>query len=124
MIFVLFKEFEFCNANCGYVSKFSRKGRGVNQGCPTSPIIYLYAGEILAHLLSANKDVRGVDIAFLQHILSQFADDMTSKQWITFVILWRKLRQISASRFHMKKLQCIEWVLFGRQRRVYILKRN
>ena len=73
--FLLFTHFEFCTVNNGYVSQFERKGRGVNQGYPASPVCYSYAKEIMSHMIGNNNDVRGVPIEYLKDILSQFADD-------------------------------------------------
>ena len=75
MLFALFSEFEFCNANNGHLSDFQLKGRGVNQGCPASPLCYIFAGEVMAHLIQGNNDIKGAPISQLCDILSQFADD-------------------------------------------------
>ena len=40
MIFLLFTEIEVCTLSNGYASKVLTKGRGCNQGCPCSPMVY------------------------------------------------------------------------------------
>ena len=75
LIMSLFTQFEVCTINNGYLSNFLVKGRGINQGCNASPLIYTYCGEILNHVVSGNRDIKGVPIETLKNVLSQFADD-------------------------------------------------
>ena len=76
---VFFNKFLFCTQNAGYHSNFHIKKRGINQGCPISPFIFLACGEILAHLLIYNPHVKGVRLgqSDVMHVISQFADDAT-----------------------------------------------
>ena len=74
-VFLLFNYFTICTKNNGYFSPFISKTWGVNQGCPASPSLYNLNGEIIAHLLKANTDVKGVTVNNVLNILSQFADD-------------------------------------------------
>ena len=75
LLFLLFTKFNFCTINAGHTSPFVRKERGVNQGCPASPLVWIYAGEILAHLVKGNDKIQGIPLKDLKDILSQFADD-------------------------------------------------
>ena len=75
MVMMLFKDIELCTINNGYLSKFFVKGRGINQGCPASPLIYSFCGEILNHLVAQNANINGVPFPNLKNLLSQFADD-------------------------------------------------
>ena len=72
---LLFTEMELCTTNNGFISDIFKKGRGINQGCPASPLIYSYCGEIMNHLMLQNPHVKGIDMTDLKNILSQFADD-------------------------------------------------
>ena len=75
ILMVLYNKLEMCTINNGWLSKFFQKGRGINQGCPASPLVYSYCGEILNHLLMLNNKVNGVPFDLLKNFLSQFADD-------------------------------------------------
>ena len=76
-IFLLFNDFYLCTQNNGYTSNFFRKGRGVNQGCNASPLIFILCGELMAHLIKQNINIKGITVYELEQILSQFADDTT-----------------------------------------------
>ena len=77
MLMLLFTDIELCTVNNGFLSLFLFKGRGINQGCLASPLIYSYCGEILNHLI-ADSNVRGVPYDELRNVLSQFADDTSA----------------------------------------------
>ena len=74
-MFLLFNGFEMCTQNSGFLSDIFNKTRGVNQGCPASPLIYNFCGEIMAHLLINNTNIKGIDMYGITNLLSQFADD-------------------------------------------------
>ena len=74
-IFLLFNDFNICTKNNGYFSKFTKKTCGVNQGCPASPGLYNLNGEVMAHMLLANSNIKGISVNNVLHVLSQFADD-------------------------------------------------
>ena len=75
MLMLLYNDLELCTINNGYLSEFFQKGRGINQGCPASPLVYSYCGEILNHLITANDNIKGIPYQALKNLLSQFADD-------------------------------------------------
>ena len=75
MLMLLFGDIQLCTVNNGYFSELLTKSRGTRQGCPASPLIYTYCGEIMAHLIEQNKDIRGISICNVENILAQFADD-------------------------------------------------
>ena len=85
MLSLLFSDVELCTISNGYTSKFLKKGRGTNQGDPSSPLIYSYCGEIMAHLILSNKDIRGIDLDGIKQVLSQFADDTAA--FLTYELL-------------------------------------
>ena len=49
--------------------------RGISQGCPISPILFIMAAELLAILLKTSTDIEGINIFDKKFIISQFADD-------------------------------------------------
>ena len=75
MLFLLYSNIELCTQNNGFISPFLWKKRGVNQGCPASPLVYTFCGECLAHLIQQNSSIKGISMYGLESLLSQFADD-------------------------------------------------
>ena len=75
MLMLLYNNIELCTINNGFTSDFMVKGRGINQGCPGSPLVYSFCGEILNHLVKLNTHIQGVPMPELRNLLSQFADD-------------------------------------------------
>ena len=75
MMFLLFNNIKLCTSSNGYTSNYFTKCRGTNQGDPASPLIYCFCGEIMAHLIAQNPNIKGIDLHGIKKILSQFADD-------------------------------------------------
>ena len=76
-IMLRYQDIESCVLNNGQASNFFAFERGVRQGCPHSPYIFLLCVEILAERIRTNKDVEGIFIKGNEIIVSQFVDDTT-----------------------------------------------
>ena len=50
---------------------------GVRQGCPLSPLLYLFVGQALASWLRAQPEL-GVQVAGRRHVCSMYADDTSA----------------------------------------------
>ena len=72
---LLFTNFRICTKNNGFFSTFFSKSQGVNQGCPVSPGCYNLCGEVMAHLLQQNAQIKGLQVHDVYNVLSQFADN-------------------------------------------------
>ncbi len=66
-----------CVTNNGNSTAFFPLGRGVRQGCPLSPLLFILAVEILACKLRSDQNVRGITINEEIFKISQLADDTT-----------------------------------------------
>ncbi|MEK6264009.1 MAG: reverse transcriptase family protein [Clostridium sp.] len=64
-----------CIINNGHISNFFKISRGLRQGCPLSPYLFIIVVEILAIMIRSNKKIQGVSINNNVHKLSQYADD-------------------------------------------------
>jgi exonuclease III len=63
--------------NNGHTSKPFNPTRGVRQGCPLSPILFVIAVELIAEKIRANSSIKGITVNGKEIKVSQFADDTT-----------------------------------------------
>ena len=63
--------------NNGWESNFFSVHRGVRQGCPLSPYLFILSVEILAKAIRKNADIKGLLVKDTETKLSQYADDTT-----------------------------------------------
>ena len=68
---------ESCIMNNGWACNFFSVHRGVRQGCPPSPYLFILSAEILAKAIRKNADIKGLLVKDTEIKLSQYADDTT-----------------------------------------------
>ena len=61
--------------NNGFISDWFQPQRGVRQGCPISPYLFIMAVELLAISIRENNNIRGIKILDREVKISQLADD-------------------------------------------------
>ena len=61
--------------NNGWVTQKIELGRGLRQGCPLSPYLFILVAEPLAHNIRTNENIKGLKINNKESKLSQYADD-------------------------------------------------
>ena len=61
--------------NNGWVTNSFQITRGLRQGCPLSPYIFILAVEPLAHNIRKNTNIKGLSVNNCRTKLSQYADD-------------------------------------------------
>ena len=59
----------------GYISKYFINSRGVRQGCPLSPYLFVICTEILNILIKSNDIIHGICIDGTHYKITQYADD-------------------------------------------------
>ena len=76
---ILLSNRSFCVKNGGYISKEYDMERGVRQGCPISPYMFLLVAEMLSLKINQSDEIKGIKILenYPSHKLKQFADDTT-----------------------------------------------
>ena len=64
--------------NAGYITDYFTVSRGVRQGCPLSPLLFILSVELLALKIRQEPNCKGIRLPNLQEAkISQFADDST-----------------------------------------------
>lgn len=63
--------------NNGHMTNFFEVKRGVRQGCPLSPYIFIICIELLSHEIANNRNIRGINIGDIEIRRTLFADDAT-----------------------------------------------
>ena len=72
---VLYSNVSSCVTNNGFISKFFNVSRGVRQGCPLSPYLFIICTEIVNTLINSNINIKGIYIDNTPIKISQYADD-------------------------------------------------
>ena len=71
----LYSNISSCVTNNGFASSHFPVERGVRQGCPLSPYLFIIAVETLAIAMRENEKIKGIKIGSKEPKKSQYADD-------------------------------------------------
>ena len=110
-----YRNIESCVLNNGWASNYFTPERGVRQGCPLSPYIFILCADVLANKIRASKDIKGITVCGNEIKISQYADDTTmildgSKKSFTSALLDLELfGEISGLRLNSKKTEIL-WI--------------
>ena len=74
---LFYTDAQSCVSNNGHSSDFFNINRGVRQGCPLSPYVFLLAIEVLYKNVVNDKNINGVLIQNKEIKYTAFADDAT-----------------------------------------------
>ena len=74
---VLYSNISSCIINNGFTSNYFAVGRGVRQGDPLSPLLFILGLEILACSIRKNDKIQGIQVDNWEVKLTLFADDLT-----------------------------------------------
>ena len=66
-----------CIINNGTTSRYFKINRGVRQGDPLSPYLFIIATEVLANAIKRNPAITGINIKNKEVEMTQYADDLT-----------------------------------------------
>lgn len=70
-------DIQSCVINNGWSTGFFELGRGVRQGCPLSPHIFILCAEVLASAIRKDNEFKGITVGSTECKLSQYADNTT-----------------------------------------------
>ena len=74
---LFYTDISSCVQNNGWSSDFFTLSRGVRQGCPLSPYLFILCAEVLGNAIRRDEEIRGIKISGTECKLSQYADDTT-----------------------------------------------
>ena len=73
----LYSNTESTVINNGFRTNWFKPSKGVSQGCPLSPYLFILSSEILLNKFRQDPNIKGIKIYENEIKLSQFADDTT-----------------------------------------------
>jgi exonuclease III len=76
-VHTIYNESVACVTNNGFASPFFTLERGVRQGCPLSPYLFIVVVELLANKIRKDTNIKGIKIGTMEIKLVQMADDTT-----------------------------------------------
>jgi hypothetical protein len=76
-VHTIYNESVACVTNNGFSSPFFGLQRGVRQGCPLSPYLFIMVVELLANKIRQDKNIKGIKVGSTEIKLVQMADDTT-----------------------------------------------
>ena len=74
---LLYSNISSCVTNNGHTTRFFPVERGVRQGCPVSPLLFILVAEMLANKVRSDGNIHGINIDDMVLKISQLADDTT-----------------------------------------------
>lgn len=72
---ILYTDIKACLQNNGWLSSGFNLSRGVRQGCPLSPYLFILCVELLAEDIRMNKEIEGITVNNIEIKICQYADD-------------------------------------------------
>ena len=102
-----------CITNNGFQSEFFPIKRGVHQGCPLSPYLFIICMELLTHQIRSNGNIKRITIAGLEIKNTCYADDASfvldgsQKSFETLIEILENFSYISGLKLNSRKCQVL-----------------
>ena len=74
---IFYTNIESAVQNNGFITSWFKPSKGVRQGCPLFPYLFILSAEVLSNKIRQESNVRGIKVFGKEIKLSQFADDTT-----------------------------------------------
>ena len=110
---LFYSDAKSCVTNNGSLSSFFPIKRGVRQGCPLSPYLFIICIELLSHKITSSEDIKGLYIMKKEFKSSLFADDASFlldgslKSFETLIMILDNFNYISGLKLNSKKCQVL-----------------
>lgn len=124
---VLYNGGETAVMNAGYMTDYFQISRGVRQGCPLSPFLFILAVELLASKIRQAQDCKGIPLPNHQEVkISQFADDTTlimsdTNSLKAALQTVDNFGTVSGLKLNLKKTKAM-WISSSKQKNIKILE--
>ena len=111
----LYSHTESCILNNGWASNFFEIQRGVRQGCPLSPYLFILSAEMLASAVRKSINIKGIYVNGVEIKLSQYADDTTlildgsHESLLSSLAMLEDFSKVSGLRLNDKKTEAL-WI--------------
>ena len=112
---VFYCDITTCVSVNGQYSQWFPIERGVRQGDPSSPYLYLICAEILSLMIRKNMFIKGIKIKDKTSLLSQFADDTTlcldgsERSFVEAMGVLSRFAEVSGLKINTDKTQIV-WI--------------
>ena len=106
---LFYRDIQSCVVNNGWSAGFFELSRGVRQGCPLSPYIFISCAEVLAITIRKDNLVKGVTVGSTECKLSQYADDTTLESLERSFAILDKFGEVSGLRVNCEKTEAL-WI--------------
>ena len=111
---LLYTDISSCVPNNGVHSDFLALERGVRQGDPLSPYLFIAAVKNLAIVIRTNNNIRGISIGDQEYKLVQYADDTTGilkdeESLKVFLDVLKSYEKVSGLKINISKSECM-WI--------------
>ena len=111
----LYSHSESCILNNGWAGNFFEIQRGVRQGCPLLPYLFILSAEMLATAIRKNINIKGIYVNGVEIKLSQYADDTTlildgsHESLLSSLAMLEDFSKVSGLRLNDKKTEAL-WI--------------
>ena len=112
--------------NNGFMTDFFNIERGVRQGCPLSPYLFITAIEPLSQYISKHKDIKGIKIENVEVKSTLFADDATfitdgtKKSFESLIYVLDEFEKISGLKLNNSKCNVLKAGSFKLKKEIYL----
>ena len=112
---LFYHDIESCILNNGWSSNLFKLERGVRQGCPLSPYLFILCAEVLADAIRKHNNIKGIFVDGQEIKISLYADDTTlildgsRASFQNSLQILEFFRAISGLRLNYKKTEAL-WI--------------
>ena len=110
---MFYSDIRSCVISNGFSAVFFKLSRGVRQGCPLSPYVFILCAEVLATTIRKANEVKGITVGSIECKLSQYADyttlilDGTQKSLERSFVIMEKFGEASGLQVNCEKTEAL-----------------